>query len=124
MLFALLLDIINIAISLTARMNKSLREMISVRNYSYVIKTKDGKIGRRFIFARGKYSSDKVLNDYDLALVFENDKIGFKALALDGATGMTKAVNNYELTLVGNQKIFGFLGIVMGVSMGMIKRPQ
>ena len=76
-----------------------------------------------FIFRGGKYSSDKVLTDYDLALVFEDAAIGFKALALDGVTGMTKAMNNFQLTMVGNQKLYNFLGITIGVSMGMLKRP-
>lgn len=123
MLFTLLLNIINIAIGRTAKANRSIMEMITVRNCAYVIKTKDGKIGRRFIFRKGKYSSDRVLDDFDLALVFDNAAIGFKALALDGATGMTKAMNNFELKLVGNQHIYSFIGVIIGVSMGMLKRP-
>ena len=123
MLFQLLLNIINLAISMAARTNRSIREMITVRNYAYVIKTRDNKVGRRFIFKQGKYSSDRMLDDYDLALVFDSPAIGFKALALDGTTGMTKAINNFELKLVGNQHIFSFIGVVIGVSMGMLKRP-
>jgi hypothetical protein len=120
--FTLLLNIISLAIRIKARTNKSIKEMISIRNAAYVIRTKDGKRGRRFIFRKGKYSSDTILNDCDLALVFENAAIGFKALALDGETGMLKAMNNFQLTLVGNQKIFNFFALTIGVSMGMIKR--
>lgn len=123
MLFSLLLEIINLAIARTSRANRSIREMLTIRNCSYVIRTRDGKRGRRFMFRYGKYSSDKVLDDCDLALVFENDKVGFRALALDGAVGMTKAQNNFELQLVGNQHIFSFIGVIIGVSMGMLKRP-
>jgi hypothetical protein len=122
MLFTLLLNIINIAISIKAKTNKSIKEMISIRNSAYVIRTKDGKRGRRFLFRKGKYSSDTVLNDCDLALVFENAAVGFKALALDGPTGMTKAMNSFQLTLVGNKKIFNFFALTIGVSMGMVKR--
>jgi hypothetical protein len=123
MLFSILLSVLGFMIGVSSRTNRSMREMITVRNCSYVIMTKDGKIGRRFIFKDGKYSTDKVLTDYDLALVFEDAAIGFKALALDGVTGMTKAMNNFQMTLVGNQKIYSFLGIAIGVSMGMLKRP-
>lgn len=122
MLFSILLSVLNIAIGISAKHNRSIREMITIRDCAYVVMTKDGKIGRRFIFRKGKYTSDKVLKDYDLALVFEDAAIGFKALALDGLTGMTKAMNNFQLTLVGNQKLFNFLLITIGVSMGMAKR--
>jgi len=122
MLFTLLLNIINIAIGLTARSNRSVREMISVHDCAYVIRTKDGKRGRRYIFRKGSYSSDTVLADCDLALVFESADIGFRTLALGGPTGMTKAMNNFELTLVGNKNIFTFFAVIIGISMGMIKR--
>ena len=123
MLFSILLSVINLMIGINAKNNRSIREMITVRNCAYVIMTKDGKIGRRFIFRKGRYSSDKVLTDYDLALVFEDAAIGFKAMALDGVNGMTKAMNNFQMKMVGNQKLYNFLGITIGVSMGMLKRP-
>ena len=120
--FTQLLNGINMAIKQTAKTNRSINKMISIRNCTYVIRTKDGKSGRRYIFKNGKYSSDTKLNDCDLALVFENAAIGFRALALDGATGITNAINNYELMLVGNEKIFGFFSVVIGVAVGLLKR--
>ena len=122
MLFSMLLSIINIAMSITAKNNKSMKDLIKVRNCAYVMMTRDGKIGRRFIFKNGKYSSDKVLKDYDLAFVFKNADIGFKTLALGGETGITEAINNWNLKLVGNADIATFFQIMIGVSMGMMKR--
>ena len=122
MLFSLLLAILSFAIGITAKTNKSIKDMISIRNCAYVIMTKDGKRGRRYIFRRGKYSSDKVLRDYDLALVFENADIGFKTLALGGDTGLQVAMNNWNLTLVGNPNVFNWFGVMIAVSMGMMKR--
>jgi hypothetical protein len=122
MLFSLLLAVINLAIGRTAKTNKSIKDLISIRNSAYVIMTKDGKRGRRYIFNMGKYSSDTVLKDYDLALVFENADIGFKTLALGGPTGMQVAQNNYDLALVGNANLFSFFGVMIAVSMGMMKR--
>jgi len=122
LLFSMLLSIINIAMSITAKNNKSMKDLIKVRNYAYVMMTRDGKIGRRFIFRDGKYSSDKVLKDYDLAFVFKNADIGFKTLALGGETGITEAINNWNLKLVGNVDIATFFQIMIGVSMGMMKR--
>lgn len=123
MLFSLLLSVVSLAIGMTAKFNKSVKEMLSIRDTKYVIMTRDGSRGRRFIFRHGKFSSDKVLTDYDLALVFENADIGFKTLAFGGDTGLQVAMNNYDLKLVGNPNIFNFFGVMIAISMGMMKRP-
>jgi len=122
LLFSMLLSIINIAISITARTNKSIQDLIKVRNSSYVIMTKDGKIGRRFMFRNGKYSSDKVLTDFDLAFVFKNADVGFKTLALGGPAGIPEAINNWDMKLVGDAESFNYFLIMIAVSMGMMKR--
>lgn len=122
MLFSLLLSVINLAMKMTAKNNKSIKDLINVRNCSYVMMTRDGKIGRRFIFKNGKYSSDKNLKEYDLALVFKNADVGFKTLALGGETGMMEAINNWNLKLQGNVDIYNFFVIMIAVSMGMMKR--
>ena len=122
MLFTMLLAVIGFMMGLTAKTNKSFKELISPLNCTYAIMTKEGKQGRRYIFRDGKYSSDTVLKDYDMALVFESADIGFKTLALGGATGMQVAMNNYDLKLVGNQQLFNGFGILLQISMGIVKR--
>ncbi|TSA54822.1 MAG: hypothetical protein D4R38_01680 [Dehalococcoidia bacterium] len=122
MLFTMLLAVLGFMIGLTAKNNKSFRDMLGVMNSTYVIMTKDGKRGRRYVIRNGKYSSDTVLKDYDLALVFENADIGFKTLALGGDTGLQVAMNNYNLKLAGNQQLFNSFGILIAISMGMMKR--
>jgi len=123
MLFSLLLSVVNLAISIMVKTNKSIQEMLTIRDTRYVIMTRDGSRGRRYIFRNGKFFSDKVLTEYDLALVFENADIGFKTLAFGGDTGLQTAMNNYDLKLVGNPNIFNFFGVMIAVSMGMMKRP-
>jgi len=122
MLFSILLAVLGFMIGLTAKNNKAFKDMLGVMNSAYVVMTRDGKRGRRYVVRNGKYSSDTVLKDYDLALVFENADIGFKTLALGGVTGMQTAMNNYELKLAGNQQLFNSFGILIAISMGMIKR--
>jgi len=123
MLFSLLLSVVSLAITMMVKSNKSVKEMLTIRDTKYVIMTRDGTRGRRFIFRKGKFLSDKVLTEYDLALVFENADIGFKTLAFGGDTGLQTAMNNYDLKLVGNPNIFNFFGVMIAVSMGMMKRP-
>jgi hypothetical protein len=122
MLFSLLLFIMSVSIAITAKTNRSIRELISIRNSAYVIKTRDNRRGRRFVFRNGKYSSDRVLDQFDLALVFENADIAFKTLALGGDTGLQTAINNFTLRLEGDPKYFSWFGIMIAVSMGMMKR--
>jgi len=122
MLFSMLLAVLSFMIGLTAKNNKAIKEMLSIRTCTYVIMTRDGTRGRRYMIKNGKFSSDTILKDYDLALVFENADIGFKTLALGGDTGLQVAMNNYDLKLVGNPNIFNFFGVLIAVSMGMMKR--
>lgn len=122
MKFSLLLSALNLAIAKAAKSNKSLKDMIKIRNHAYVIMTRDGKIGRRFIFRNGKYSSDKVFTDYDMALVFENAEVGFKALASGGDTGVQEAINNWDLRVRGDDLYMLWFGIVMQMALGEIKR--
>ena len=123
MLFSLLLSVVSLAITMMVKTNKSVKEMLTIRDTRYVIMTRDGSRGRRYIFRNGKFFSDKVLTEYDLALVFESADIGFKTLAFGGDTGLQTAMNNYNLKLVGNPNIFNFFGVMIAVSMGMMKRP-
>lgn len=122
MLFSLLLDILNFAIGICAKTNKSCKDMISIRNSAYVIMTRDRKRGRRYLFRYGKYSSDKVLSDYDMALVFENADVGFKTLALGGDNGVQEAINNWTLKIWGDDMHMIWFGIIMGMAMGGMKR--
>jgi len=122
MKLSLLLWFLHVAISIANKRNKSLRDMIKVRNHAYVIMTKDGKTGRRFIFKNGRYWSDKVLTDYDMALVFENADIGFKTLAFGGNTGIDEAINNWTLRILGDDYHMLWFGVVMQMALGGIKR--
>ena len=122
MLFSLLLWVLSLIMGNAAKNNKVVKDMLTVRNDKYVVMTRDGARGRRFIFKQGKFFSDKVLTDYDMALIFENADIGFKTLALGGDTGVQIAINNYNLRLVGNANMFNFFGIMLMICMGVMKR--
>jgi hypothetical protein len=117
MLFSLLLLILHLAIGIAARFNKRLKLMMETRNNAYVIMTKDGKVGRRFIFKNGRYSSDKLLTEYDMAMVFENADIGFKTLAFGGDTGTQEAINNWKLKIRGDNYHVIWFSTVMGMAL-------
>jgi len=117
MLFSLLLWILHLAITIAAKFNNRLKRMIKTRNNAYVIMTKDGKIGRRFIFKNGGYSSDRLLTEYDMAMVFENADVGFKALAFGGDTGVQEAINNWKLKIRGDDYHLIWFSTVMAMAL-------
>jgi len=117
MLFSLLLLILHLAISIGARFNKRLKLMVQTRNSAYVIMTKDGKIGRRFIFRNGRYSSDRLLTEYDMAMVFENADVGFRTLAFGGDTGAQEAINNWKLKIRGDNYHLIWFSTVMAMAL-------
>ena len=122
MLFSMLLSMINMSMGRAVKSNKAIKEMMAIRNLVFVIMTEDGKIGRRFIFKDGKYSSDKVLKDYTMALVWKDPSVAFKTLAFGGETGLQDAMNNWNMRLAGDAGFFNFFGVLLLVSLGKMKR--
>ena len=122
MLFTLLLWIINLSMGGAVKNNKAIKEMMAIRNLTFVIMTRDGKRGRRFIFKDGKYSSDKVLKDYTMAFVWKDANTAFKTLAFGGANGLSDAMNNWSMKIAGDAGWFNFFGVLLLVSLGQMKR--
>jgi hypothetical protein len=122
MRFSLLLWFITVKLKGAIKKNRSLQKMISIKNLMFVIKTKDNKLGKRYIFKNGSFTADNVLTEYDLALVWRNYATGFKTLISSDDTALQKAINNWELKLDGNTNLLTWFGTVLNVSMGKWKR--
>ncbi len=122
MLFTMLLSMIGFLMGRAAKTNKAVKEMMAIRNLTFVIMTEDGKTGRRFIFKDGKYFTDKILKDYNMAMIWKNPDVAFKALAFGGETGIQDAMNNWNMRLAGDPGFFNFFGMLLLVSMGKMKR--
>ncbi|MGA2160322.1 MAG: hypothetical protein ABSG90_14055 [Dehalococcoidia bacterium] len=122
MTFLQFLTNLNGAIRVSAQERPRLKKMIARGNYTFVLTTKDGKVGRRFIFKDGKYSSDRILNDFDLAFVFKDAATGLNTLALGGDTGLREAMNNWDLELRGDKTLIGVFGVIFQVATGSWQR--
>ncbi|MGA2158611.1 MAG: hypothetical protein ABSG90_05275 [Dehalococcoidia bacterium] len=122
MTFSQLLKMLDAAVRNAVKSNARLKKMISRGNYVFVITTQDRKKGRRFIFRDGKYTSDRVLANYDLALVFKDGPTGFNTLALGGETGLRDALNNWDLQLDGNATYFAIFATFLAISVGQLIR--
>jgi hypothetical protein len=122
LLFSMLLAMISFSMGRAVKNNKAIKEMMAIRNLVFVIMTEDGKIGRRFIFKNGKYSSDKVLKDSNMDLIWKDPSIAFKTMAFGGETGLQNAMNNWNVRLAGDPGFLNLFGLLLLVSLGKMKR--
>ena len=122
MKFWILMNGLTVLLKLNLRRRKFLRDMISVKNHKIVMKTKDGRAGRRFIMSNGKLSSDDVLTDYDLAYVWKDGDTAFKVLISKDRTAMHRAQANWDLEMEGDESISLWFSIFLGYATGVLKR--
>jgi hypothetical protein len=122
MKFSILIHGIALLMRLNLARHKFLRDMLSVKNHTIVMKTKDGRRGRRFILANGKFSTDKVLTEYDLAYVWKDADTAYEVLSSNDPTAMPKAQANWDLELEGDESISFWFSIFLGYATGVLKR--
>jgi len=122
MKFSLIIFAIAQMIKISLSKDKYLRDMIKNQNVTYLMVTKDGKRGRRFMFNNGTFSSDKTLSEYDLAYVWKDDETAFKVLTSKDVNGIDRAIANWDLQLVGDKILHAWFSIFLGYATGMFKR--
>ena len=122
MKFTILMEVITLLIKLTLKTKKHVRDMISHKNHTIVMMTKDGKRGRRFIIRNGTFSSDRVLKDYDLAYVWKDGDTAFKVLTSNDPVGMHKAMANWDLEMKGDTTLSIWFLFFFGYATGILKR--
>jgi hypothetical protein len=122
MKFTILMEVVTLLIKLMLMTKKHVREMISHKNHTIVMMTKDGKRGRRFIIRNGTFSSDRVLKDYDLAYVWKDGDTAFKVLTSNDPVGMHKAMANWDLEMKGDTTLSIWFLFFFGYATGILKR--
>ena len=122
MRFSILITAIVLIIKLSLKTKKYLRDMISVKNHTFVMMTKDGKRGRRFIFNNGRFTSDRNLLEYDLAFVWKDGNTAFKVLTTPDPVGLHKAIANWDLELNGDESLSIWFTLFLGYTTGTLKK--
>ncbi len=122
MKFTILMEVITLLIKLMIRTKKHVRDMITYKNHTIVMMTKDGKRGRRFIIRDGTFSADRVLTDYDLAYVWRDGDTAFKVLTSNDPVGMHKAIANWDLEMKGDTTLSIWFLFFFGYATGILKR--
>lgn len=107
--FSLLIVILAFQFKKASKTNKDFKKFLMGHECRVVIKTKDGKKGKRFIFKDGKFSSDNVLNDYDTAMIWSDAKMAFKGLKA-GEEGIKHALQNHFVSIDGEVHSFTWFG--------------
>ena len=122
MKFSILMEVITLLIKVMLKTKKHIRDMITYKNHTIVMMTKDGKRGRRFIIRNGTFSSDRVLTGYDLAYVWKAGDTAFKVLTSNDPVGMHKAMANWDLEMKGDTSLSIWFLFFFGYATGILKR--
>jgi len=107
--FWLILTLLGFKFKKAAKTNTHFKKFLMGHECSVVIKTKDGKKGKRFIFKDGLFSADNVLDDYDTAMIWGNAQTAFKALK-KGEDGIKEALQNHDVGIDGKVHSFTWFG--------------
>ncbi len=124
MIFTILMNLISLMIKINMKRDKYLKRMISHKDLRVVMKTKDGKRGKRFIMVDGEFSTDNVLDDYDLAYTWKDGNTAFKAFTSNDMTALHKAIANWDLEQDGDESFSVWFPIFLGYATGQLKRIE
>jgi len=112
MRFSLLLALLVFQFKKTSKSNRNFRKFLMGHECAVVIRTKDGKRGRRFIFKNGLFSTDAVLDRYDAAMVWSDAGVAFHGLK-NGEEGIKHALQNHCVYIDGKVQDFNWFGAVL-----------
>lgn len=122
MKFSLLMNMLVIIIKLNIKRKKYVRDMLRTHNYRFVMMTRDGRQGKRFIFSNGTFSADNVLTEYDIAYVWQDGNTAFKVLTNPDPTGLFRAEANRDLEIKGDKALSIPLNVFIGYATGNFKK--
>ncbi len=100
MRFLFLLSILASKFKKAAEKNQGFDKLLMGHECAIVIKTRDGKKGRRFIFRNGGFATDTVLDQFDAAMVWSDAKTAFHAMR-KGDRGIRGALQNHLVAIEG-----------------------
>ncbi len=108
----LLLTILASKFKKSAQTDVNFKKFLMGHECRIVVKTKDDRKGKRFIFKDGNFSSDSVLDQYDAAMVWADANIAFKAMK-KGEEGIMEALQNHLVGIEGKLHSFTWFGAAM-----------
>ncbi len=116
MRFRILLTLIAYKFKKAASANKNFGKFMLGHECRIVIKTHDGKTGKRFLFENGSFSTDTILDEYDAAMVWSDGKTGFNAMR-KGEEGIKQALENHLVGIEGSMHSFSWFAAILNFAM-------
>ncbi|HKI50153.1 MAG TPA: hypothetical protein VKA69_12550 [Desulfobacteria bacterium] len=116
MRFKILLILIAYKFKKAASNNKNFEKFLLGHECRIVIKTNDGKVGKRFVFQNGNFSADTILDEYEAAMVWSDAKIGFNSMK-KGEEGIKRALENHLVGIEGSIHSFSWFAAVLNFVM-------
>ncbi len=116
MLFKLLLSILSSKFKKSAQTDANFKKFLMGHECSIVVKTRDNKTGKRFIFKDGTFSSDTNLTEYDAAMVWADAKTAFSAMK-KGEEGIMDALQHHLVGIEGQIHAFTWFGAAINFVM-------
>ncbi len=120
MSLTLILNIINLIFKFTYFRDPNFKKFIAGHECRLVIKTRDNRWGKRFIFAADRFTSDKNLNDYDAAMIWSSSFEGFIAL-LQAEPGTLAAMKRHKVVIDGKLFAFQWFNAAISYALGKLK---
>jgi hypothetical protein len=112
----LLLTILAYKFKKSAKTDVNFKKFLMGHECRIVVKTKDNKKGMRFIFKDREFSSDKVLDEFDAALVWTDANTAFNAMK-KGEDGIMSALQNHVVGIEGKIHSFTWFGAAINFVM-------
>jgi hypothetical protein len=116
MRFLLLLAILTSKFKKASAGDPNFKKFLMGHECRVVIKTNDGKKGKRFIFKDGKFFSDEILDQFDAAMVWVDAKTGFNVMK-KGEQGITQAIQTHRVAIEGKLHSFTWFGAAINFVM-------
>jgi len=107
--FSLIITILALKFKKAAKTNKDFKKFLMGHECRVVVKTKDDKRGKRFIFKDGRFSADAVLGEYDAAMIWSDAGTAFKCMKA-GEEGIKQALQNHQVSIDGQVHSFTWFG--------------
>ena len=122
MKFSILMAVLPLIIKLNVKTKKYVRDMLSTQDCRFVMMTRDGRRGKRFILHNGTFTTDRELSAYDLAYVWRDGDTAFKALTDKDPTALFRAEANRDLEIRGDKALSIPFNIFLGYATGNLKK--
>jgi len=112
MRFLFILFVIAAKFKKSSQTDENFKKFLMGHECRIVIKTRDGKRGKRFVFENGSFSTDTVLDEYDAAMVWPDAAVAFRAMKR-GEEGIQEEVKNHRVYIEGKLHAFTWFGAAM-----------